>query len=477
MTTVLGALYTFSVVGLAIYGALGFLTLALYVKFRRQTFTVAGQSDADLPPVTIQLPTFNESQVIERLISAAARIDYPRDKLQIQVLDDSTDETTAIAQHLVTALQGQGTNIQLLHREARDGYKAGALDGGLAQASGDFVAIFDADFEPEPDFLRRAIPHFLANENLGMVQARWGHSNALASALTGMQAIALDKHFVMEQNVRHRASFYPKFNGSAGVWRRSCMVDAGGWQADTVCEDLCLSTRAILRGWQFRFLSDVVAPAELPTGILAYKNQQARWAEGSSQCLRKYGWQIAADGNQSVIARIYALLSMSAYATHALFLLLLLLQIPLLLAHYQYPSWFIVITLAGLGQPILFIAAQRVLYHDWLFRLRFLPTLLLVAIGMAPSNTRAVVRGAIGRQHTFVRTPKGKGNRYQLPLDGLVGIELALALYAAVGVALAIRMGTPGPLPLLASSVLGFGFVAFASWRDSRGHAHISRNL
>ena len=468
MTTPLGILYTFSVFGLAIYGALGFLTFALYLKYRRPDYPVADIPDAQLPMVTVQLPTYNESLVVERLIRAAVKLDYPSEKLQIQVLDDSTDETTDKARELVASLQQQGFDVQLLHRGDREGYKAGALGLGLRQAQGEYIAIFDADFEPEPDFLRRTIPHFIVNDSLGMVQTRWGHSNAMASALTGMQAIALDKHFVMEQLVRHGARFYPKFNGSAGIWRRTCMEDAGGWQADTVCEDLCLSTRAILRGWQFRFLPDVVAPAELPTGILAYKNQQARWAEGSSQCLRKYGRQIAADGQQTVLARLYALLSMSAYATHALFLILLLIQIPLLLTDFQYPPWFIIATLAGLGQPILFVAAQQVLYDDWLARLRYLPALLLVAIGMAPSNTRAVIRGAIGHQHTFVRTPKGIGNRYQLPLDGLFAVELALAVYAAVGIVVAVWTGKYGPLPLLASSLLGFGFVALASWQDSR---------
>jgi cellulose synthase/poly-beta-1,6-N-acetylglucosamine synthase-like glycosyltransferase len=468
MTTALGTLYTLTVFGLAIYGALGFLTLALFLRHRRENPSVPILHDDQLPPVTVQLPVYNESQVVERLIQAAARLDYPADRLQLQVLDDSTDDTTALAAKQVAALQGAGLNAELIHRTDRTGFKAGALAGGLAAATGEFIVIFDADFEPEPDFLRRTIPHFLADDKLGVVQTRWGHSNAGASTLTGMQAIALDKHFVMEQLVRHRARFYPKFNGSAGVWRRTCMEDAGGWQDDTVCEDLCLSTRAVLRGWEFRFLPEVVAPAELPTGILAYKNQQARWAEGSSQCLRKYGRQIATDRQQTPLARLYALLSMSAYSTHALFLILLLIQIPLLLANFQYPSWFFIATIAGLGQPILFVAAQQVLYRDWVLRLRHVPTLLLVAIGMAPSNTRAILRGAFGRHHTFIRTPKGAGDRYRLPLDGLFAVELALALYAAVALAMAISGSNYGPAPLLAGCVVGFGYVAASSWRDAR---------
>lgn len=471
MNTLLASLYTLSVFGLAIYGALGFLTLALFLRHRRENPVVAAPAEADWPQVTVQLPVYNESVVVERLIRAASRLDYPADRLEIQVLDDSTDETTAVAAAIVAELRATGHNITLIHRTHRDGFKAGALAGGLAVARGEYLAIFDADFEPEPDFLRRTIPFFLAQDSLGMVQTRWGHANGEASTLTGMQAIALDKHFVMEQLVRHRANFYPKFNGSAGVWRRTCMDDAGGWQADTVCEDLCLSTRAVLRGWQFRFLPDVVAPAELPAGILAYKNQQARWAEGSSQCLRKYGRQIATDRQQTPLARLYALLSMSAYATHAMFLMLLLIQIPLLRANFEYPPWFIIATLAGLGQPILFITAQQVLYRNWPTRLRHLPTLLFVAIGMAPSNTRAVLRGAFGRHHTFIRTPKGGGTRYRLPLDGLFAVEVALALYAAAGLALALRAGNFGPAPLLASCVFGFGLVAVLSWRDAHGQS------
>lgn len=468
MSTAIGYVYSLSVLGLAVYGALGFLTLALYLRHRREIVALPEVDDRSLPPVTVQLPVYNESIVVERLILAATRLDYPADRLQIQVLDDSTDDTTDVAERLVAALRADGINISLVHRPDRSGFKAGALAGGLEQASGEYIAIFDADFAPEPDFLRRTIPSFLANESLGVVQTRWGHANGKASALTAMQAIALDKHFVMEQFVRHRARFYPKFNGSAGIWRRRCLEDAGGWQADTVCEDLCLSTRAVLRGWEFLFLPNVVAPAELPDGILAYKNQQARWAEGSTQCLRKYGVQIATDSQQTITARLYALLSMSAYATHALFLLLLLVQIPLLRSNFEYPSWFVLVSLAGLGQPILFIAAQRALYRDWITRLRHLPTLLLVAIGMAPSNTRAILRGMFGRHHTFTRTPKGGDRRYALPLDGLFPIELALALYSAIGLGLALMSGNYSPTLLLASSTLGFGYVALSGLRDAR---------
>ena len=308
-----------------------------------------------------------------------------------------------------------------------------------------------------------------------MIQARWGHINALDSPLTTAQSIALDKHFVMEQSVRHRANLFPKFNGAAGIWRRTCIEDAGGWQVDTVCEDLCLSTRAVLRGWQFRFLSEIVAPAELPTSIVAYKNQQARWAKGSIQCLQKYSGAIIRDRNYSLTARLYALLSMSAYATHFLLLIMLLLQIPLLILDVHFSSLMLIFTIIGLGQPILFILAQKESYADWARRLIHFPTLLLVAIGTAPSNSRAMIQAVLGKDHPFVRTPKGmSGTRlnsgeqifYRLPFDSVLLVELILFGYATFGLVLAIARDNPGPVFILLTSSLGFGYVALLELRE-----------
>jgi hypothetical protein len=308
---------------------------------------------------------------------------------------------------------------------------------------------------------------------MGMIQARWGHINAGESPLTAAQAIALDKHFVMEQLVRHRGNLFPKFNGAAGIWRRSCIEDAGGWQDDTVCEDLCLSTRAILKGWEFRFLPDVIAPAELPDSISAYKNQQARWAKGSIQCLSKYWVAILKESNYTLAARLYALLSMSAYATHFLLLLLLLLQIPLLILDVRLSSLMLVFTLFGLGQPLLFVMAQKESYPDWGRRLLHFPTLLLIAVGTAPSNSRAMLQAFSARHHPFIRTPKGMKEAgtsrgldegpegYRLPFDGVLALELFLMAYAALGVVLAIRHGNLGPLLLLSTSLFGFGYVAW----------------
>ncbi len=409
------------------------------------------------------------------LIKAAVSFQYPADKLQIQVVDDSTDDTTEHAAKLVDTYKRKGINIQLVHRTNRQGYKAGALQAALTQATGEFIAVFDADFQPKPDFLQNTIPHFFEDATLGMIQARWGHLNPDDSPLTAAQAIALDKHFAMEQTVRHRANMFPKFNGAGGVWRRTCMEDSGGWEADTVCEDLCLSTRAILKGWQFRFLNDVTAPAELPTSIAAYKNQQARWAKGSSQCLVKFGRPIMADQKQTLMARLYAILSMSAYSTHLLVLALLLLQLPLVLLNYRFSAKMLLFSMAGIGQPLLFIMAQQVLYSDWRKRLRHFPTMVLVAIGIGPSTSRGILQAFLSKDHPFIRTPK-RGNskvstavlhqRYQLNFDWIIIVEIFLALYALVGIAIAIANGNIGPLFFLITCAAGMSYVAFLSLRE-----------
>jgi cellulose synthase/poly-beta-1,6-N-acetylglucosamine synthase-like glycosyltransferase len=289
-----------------------------------------------------------------------------------------------------------------------------------------------------------------------------------------MQAIALDKHFAMEQTVRHRADLFPKFNGSGGIWRRACLEDAGGWQSDTICEDLCLSTRAILRGWQFRFLADVVAPAELPNTMSAYKNQQARWAKGSLQCLIKYFWSILRDRNHSLVARVYAILTMLGYTTHFLVLTLLLLQLPMMLLNVELSPRLIFFSIAGLGQPVLFVLAQHVLYDDWLKRLRHFPATLIIAIGMGVSQCRAILEVVFGRirpiKHPFVRTPKGEEGQtaYLLPFDRIIYVELLLAVYAFVGLIVAIYTGHFTSLVLLSACLLGFGYVGLQSLAERR---------
>ncbi len=460
MTAILIALDVVSLVGLAIYGLLGYLTLWLFVRHRHDVFPVPPLERDDLPAVTVQLPLYNEREVVGRLISAAADLDYPCDRLEIQVLDDSTDETTKLAQKFIAEFRAQGKNITLLHRNNREGYKAGALQAALPLAAGDFIAIFVADFVPSRDFLLQTIPYLKADCELGAVQTRWGHLNMTDSPLTQAQAIALDKHFAVEQFVRHRADLFPKFNGSAGVWRRGCITEVGGWQHDTVCEDLCLSTRAALAGWRFHFASQTVEPAELPISILSYKTQQARWAMGATQCLLKYAGQISRASQKSIVARMYALLSMAAYATQALFLTLLLVQLPLHLTGYRLPSWFLLFGLVGLGQPILFVLSQRALYKDWLKQLRYLPALLLIAMGTAPSNTLAVTQALFGREFSFARTPKGPRQSYRLTSYGMLLVEIGLMIYSATTLVLVVSAGNTGPIFLLITSLLAFGYIS-----------------
>lgn len=463
MTTLLVAIHVASILGLAIYGLLGFLTLGLFLRHHR-TAAAPPPPPAEWPLVTVQLPIYNEREVVARLIAAATALDYPRERLQIQVLDDSTDDTADLAAAAVARSRADGFDIVHVRRHNRHGFKAGALAAALPAARGQFIAIFDADFVPAPSFLRQTIPYLMAEPRLGAVQARWGHLNAADSSLTGAQAIALDKHFAVEQLVRHRAGFFPKFNGSAGVWRRACIEAVGGWEADTVCEDLCLSTRAVLAGWRFHFADDIVAPAELPATFLAYKRQQARWAMGATQCLTKYAGPIWRASAQPWPARLYALLSMSAYTTHLLLLSLLLVQAPLILSGYRFPSWMIIFSLIGLGQPILFALAQQVLYPDWPRRLLHLPALLLIAIGTAPSNSQAVLSALMGRRFTFARTPKGTRGSYRLRAGGMVWVELALAFYSAAALALALRSGDTGPAALLVTCALGFAYAVRLSW-------------
>ncbi len=279
------AAYFFVLIVLAAYGWHRYYLVYLYMRHRDRQPQPGPQLDP-LPVVTIQLPLYNEMYVADRLIDTVCEIDYPRELLEIQVLDDSTDETRGIAELAVRRRAAQGFDIRYYHRTDRTGYKAGALEAGLKVARGEFVAIFDADFIPTSDFLQRLMPHF-ADPKVGMVQARWGHINQDYSLLTRIQAILLDAHFVLEHGGRNRSGRFFNFNGTAGIWRRSAIADAGGWQHDTLTEDLDLSYRAQLRGWRFVFVPDVIAPAEVPVEMNAFKSQQHRWAKGSIQTCRK----------------------------------------------------------------------------------------------------------------------------------------------------------------------------------------------
>lgn len=482
MISLLGLLYLAVALGLTVYGLTGFVTLWLFLRHRHDRIPDVGPWRVEGGPrVTVQLPVYNEPLVIERLIDAAATLDYPRDLLQIQVLDDSTDETTVLAARRVAFHRSSGIDIALIHRNDRDGYKAGALQNGLLLASGEYIAIFDADFVPQADFLQRVVPHFLSDPGLGMVQTRWGHLNADFTPLTRAQAISIDKHFVIEQLVRHRADLFPKFNGSAGMWRTTCVRAVGGWLADTVCEDLDLSTRAQLSGWRFLFLPDLVSPAELPPQMTAFKCQQARWAKGSLQCARKYWRPILSSRRHSFLGRAYALISMTGYLAHPLLVGLLLLLPILLYGGHDFSPWLTSLSIAGLAQPLLFLLSQKALYPDWPKRLApGLLTLALVAVGLAPSNTWSVWEVFGRRKHEFHRTPKfnlmpradggwARGTNlavFRVPFTPLVVGEIGLALYALLGAWAAVVRGSFGSLPFLLFCAVGFSYTALLSLGD-----------
>ena len=474
MASILIGIHVAAVAGLALYGCLGFFALWQYRRHRAEQSVLPSVPWDELPAVTVQLPIFNEREVVGRVIAATAALSYPPDRLQIQVLDDSTDDTTQIAAYAVAHYGAHGVNIVMRHRDNRRGFKASALQQALDTASGDMIAIFDADFVPSQDFLLQTVPYLQDNPRLGAIQTRWGHLNDEESPLTAAQAIALDKHFAIEQLIRHRANLFPKFNGAAGVWRKTAIIDAGGWQDDTVCEDLCLSTRAVLRGWQFHFATDVVAPAELPATISAYKTQQSRWTTGATQCLLKYAPAIWNATDQTRIARLYALLSMSAYMTNVLLLTLLFVQMPLIIVGQRPPAWLYPLSVLGLGQPLLFILAQISLYRNWPRRLHHLPTLLLTAIGLAPSNSWAALKGLGHNDIPFARTPKGSGTSYPSSLTWMVGVEIGWMVYCIIALLLAIAAGNSGPILLLGSASIAFAYVIQLSVQERR---HTFRSL
>ncbi len=419
-----------------------------------------------LPKVTVQIPLRNERYVARRVIRHVAALTWPRDRLEIQILDDSDDETTVLVRRAAARLRARGHDIQVLHRARPAGQKAGALAAGLRRASGDFIAHFDADFCPPPDFLQRLMPHLLVDETLGAVQARWGHLNATASPLTRAQALIMDAHFTVEQIARNRSGLLMNFNGTAGIWRRAAIVDAGGWQSDTVTEDLDLSYRAQLRGWRLRYLPDVVAPAELPNLLVAFKSQQYRWAKGAAQTLRKLWRPILTSPRLSFLQKFMALLHLSGYFHQPLFLLLLLLTLPV--AYYQ-PALPPLTTLLGtlLGiPPLLYVLGQVALYRDWPRRLLAYPMLAALGMGLTWNTTLALLDGLLHWGGDFVRTPKGtprgtsKGHPTIHPSyhpSGTPAIwgELILGFYALLALWQSGLARQPDLLPIVAIYLVG----------------------
>lgn len=440
-------LYAVGLIGLSIFGINSLILTLLYYRSRNKLpgYSQIESDPQTLPQVTIQLPIFNERYMVERLLESVVHLDYPPEKLQIQVLDDSTDMTASLVRTLVAHYQAKGKNILLIQRKDRSGFKAGALIEGLKQASGELVAIFDADFVPPRDWLVRTVPAF-EDQSLGCLQTRWGHLNYDYNYLTKAQALGIDGHFVIEQTARSRNELFLNFNGTAGIWRRKAIEDAGGWQADTLTEDLDLSYRAQLRGWRIGYLPDVVVPAELPAQIEAFKSQQFRWAKGSMQTLRKLVPMLL-HSSQPIRVKLGGLVHLAGYAVHPLMLMVLLLTLPVGLFVGSIMHFFAFTSLIAFGPPILYLLTRTQRTPRFRDRLRVLPLLILLGFGLSLNNTIAVLQGLFGKGGEFKRTPKFNlqnrqgswiGSAYSLSHGTMVWGELALAAYALLTIILLV---------------------------------------
>ena len=476
--TLLTFVHALIILWLAIYGLNSFILAFLYLFNRRAVASISSIDPSVLPSVTVQVPVYNELHVVEPVIDAIAALDYPRDRLHIQILDDSTDETTRLAQERAALHRERGVDIAVLRRSDRSGFKPGALAWGLSRTRSEYVAIFDADFRPYPDFLLQTIPHFLARPRLGMVQARWSYLNADYSAFTGAQTLALDGHFVVEQTGRSHSGLLMSFNGAGGVWRRRCIEASGGWHSDTLCEDLDLSYRAQLAGWECLYLPAVDTPAEVPPQIAAFKQQQSRWAQGSVQTLRKLAGPILRSRRLKWTQKGMALIHMSSYLAHALLVVLLLISLPLLLVPDFVPFSLSGLGLMCLGPPLVYVISQRHLYPDWWRRLQTLPLLVLIGIGIAWSNSLAVWRGLTRWGGTFARTPKfrleGQAGQwtdsvYRLRADSSIIGEILLALYALATAFVARFSGHLGIMSFSLLYAAAFGTVAVIGLAQASG--------
>lgn len=480
----------FIIYGLALFFIFGYSLIQIQLVFKYNKYKITqkkrleeGDIPMDLPKVTVQLPLFNEQYVAARLIDAMAQLDYPSDKLEIQVLDDSTDETIEIVKKKVEEWKNKGVDIIQICRTNRSGFKAGALAEGLKRAKGEFLAIFDADFLPNPDFLKKTLSQF-TDFNIGMVQTRWEHINENYSLLTKLQAFGLDAHFTVEQGGRNAGGHFMNFNGTAGVWRKKTIEDAGGWQSDTLTEDLDLSYRAQLKGWKFKFLEEVGAPAELPAEMNALKTQQFRWNKGAAECTRKNLRKVLRSKNLGFGTKVNAIFHLMNSAVFICVVLISLLSIPALMVknyHLEYQLLFQIASAFILSLPILAwfywtsYAYKKPNKVKSFFKFFILfPLFLSVSMGLSLHNALAVIEGYIGKKTPFIRTPKmnltnksmgkWKSNVYlKSHLTPLTFIELAFAAYFIFGISLAFKYDDFGLLPFHILLAFGFIYVAFYS--------------
>ncbi len=460
---------------LCIYGAHRYQLVYLFHKYK-SNHPVIPLSPSELPVVTIQVPVFNEQYVLKRLLRSLCQLEYPRERLEVQVLDDSTDETTFIAQQVVEEMRNEQFDVHYLHRTDRLGYKAGALHAGLQTARGELIVIFDADFSPDSRFLVNTVPYF-RDKSVGMVQARWGYLNRSYSLLTRLQAIYLDAHFMVEHFARNRSGRFFNFNGTAGVWRKECMVSAGGWESETLTEDLDISYRAQLAGWRFIFLPDVIAPSELPVDMNSFKLQQHRWAKGSIQTAMKllipilrsdYHWKV----------KIEAVFHLTNNVSYLLMVYLSLSMLPSMIIRFnmgwEETIWIDLVMLLAATTPVtvFYLTAEKALHKNWYARALYIPFLMSLGIGIALNNGKAVLEALFGIKSGFKRTPKHgiegtngswSDKKYFGTLDIVTMLELFMAVYFSYAVYLAVTSHIYIAAPFLLLFQFGFSYVFLAS--------------
>ena len=472
--------YNAALIILFLFGCHGYSMIYYYMRtFRKRTqdLTLEELIMEEFPVVTIQLPMFNERYVSTRLIDSCIRIEYPKEKLEFQILDDSTDDTTEIISEHIKKYLEQGYDIKVLHRTDRTGYKAGALKEGLKTARGEFVAIFDADFIPRKKFLLRTLPYFYKNEKLGLVQTRWEHLNREYSLITRTQAMALDGHFVIEQAVRNRAGFFINFNGTAGIWRKECIFDAGNWEADTLTEDLDLSYRAQMKGWEFKYLINFTSPAELPAEINSLKSQQFRWTKGAIETAKKIFPRVL-KSKMPFREKIQSFVHLWSNLAYPFILLCGILNLPILLIKLtgNYDDIFKFMSIyvfAFIGSFLFYLYSQKDVYTDWQKRIIYFPLFLSGSMGLSVNNTKAVFEGLLNKKSEFVRTPKfniksGKDKwqdkSYQMKkIPFTTYIEALLALYCFAGVVVAIINAQIAAVPFQLMFTTGYFLMAYLS--------------
>lgn len=471
--------YFFSLFILFVFGCHGFIMIYYYNKYKSVKHKTNDIYSSEAK-VTIQLPLYNELYVVERLINSVCDIEYPKENLEIQLLDDSTDETTKIVAEIVEKKKAEGFDIQHIRRGTREGFKAGALKEGMKIAKGEFIAIFDADFIPHADFLKKTLSMF-SDPKIGMVQTRWEHLNGDHSILTKAQALALDGHFVIEQTVRNKAGFFINFNGTGGVWRRECIEDAGNWHADTLTEDLDLSYRAQLNGWKFIFLKDFTSPAELPSEINALKTQQFRWTKGAIETAKKI-LPLVWKSKVPLRVKLQSTFHLTNNLVFPFILLAAILNVPLVYiknsgSHELYFAVMSLFVLAFVSSFLFYLYSQKDIYTDWRKKIVLFPLFMAGSMGFAVNNSRAVFEGLLNRKSEFVRTPKFKvetandtwqGKKYvNTKLELSVIIELIMAVYCLIGIVSSLYFMEIAALPFQILFFTGFSFVAYTSIKHS----------